>query len=174
MLTYCTKQARALVALYKSLESLSKRAVLFKRGILGPGSSTDKLARAIMETKTALDKIVMDLLNKLSTLSISLDITINILDKEKHDVILGRSRDHLDSIMIKIERLLSMKERLGKRIERIAKQGAVGLAKFGYKNKQKIILYADSGPEISNGQVFGREEAGSLPDRKMQPEASSD
>ena len=120
-----------------------------------------------METKAALDKIVTDLLNKLSTLSISLDITINILDKEKHEVILGRSRDHLDSVMIKTERLLSMKERLGKRIERIAKQGAVGLAKFGYKNKQKIILYTESGPEVycpSNGQVFGREEAGRLPD----------
>ena len=100
MLTYCAKQARAPVALYKSLESLSKRAVLFKRGMLGPGPGTDKLARAIMETKTALDKIVMDLLNRLSTLSISLDVTINILDKEKHDVILGRSRNHLDSIMV--------------------------------------------------------------------------
>ena len=79
--------------------------------------------------------------------------------------------------MIKTERLLSMKERLGKRIKRIAKQGAVGLAKFGYKNNQKIILYTDSGPEVycpSNGQVFGWEEAGSLPNQNIQSEASSD
>ena len=109
--------------------------------MLGTGPGTDKLARAIMETKAELDKIVTDLLNKLSTLSVSLDITINILDKDKYEVILGRSRDHLDSVRIRTERLLSMKERLDKRIERIAKQGVVGLAKFGYKKKQKIILH---------------------------------
>ena len=83
----------------------------------------------------------------------------------------------VDSVMNKIERLLSLKERLGRRIEKIAKQGAIGLTNYGYKNKQNIILYADSGPEVyctSNGQVFGREEAGSLPDRNMPPETPSD
>ena len=130
-----------------------------------------------METKTALDKIVVDLLNQLSTLATSLDVTINILDKEKHDVIRGRSLDHLDSVNIKIERLLSLRERLGKRLERIARQGAIGLTNYGYKSKQTIILYADSGPEIlctKNGQIFGREEAGNLPDRNMLPETPSD
>ena len=102
MLTHCAKQARALVALYKSLEFLSRRAGLFKPGMLGPGPGANKLARAIMETKTELDKMVINLLNQLSTLATSLDVTVNILKKEKHDVIRKRSLDHLDSVNIKI------------------------------------------------------------------------
>ena len=176
-LAFCAEQARAPVALYKSLEFLTKRTGLFKRGILGPGPGANKLARAIMETKTALDKVVVDLLNQLSSLAMLLDVTINILDKEKHDIIRGRSLDHLDSVTNKIERLLSLRERLGKRLERIARQGAIGLTKYGYKSKQTIILYADSGPEIlctKNGQIFGREGAGNLPDRNMLPGTTSD
>ena len=134
MLTHCAKQARAPVALYKSLEILSRRVGLFKPGVLGPGPGANKLARAIMETKTALDKIVVDLLNQLSTLATSLDVTINILDKEKHDIIRRQSLDHLDSVNIKIERLLSLRERLGKRLERIPRQGAIGLTNYGYKS----------------------------------------
>ena len=37
LLTYCAEQARVPIALYKSLESLSQRMVLFKTGLLGPG-----------------------------------------------------------------------------------------------------------------------------------------
>ena len=81
LLTYCAEQARVPIALYKSLESLSQRTVLFKKGLLGPGPGTNKLARTILDTKAELDKIVTDLLEKLSTLSVSLDITINVLLK---------------------------------------------------------------------------------------------
>ena len=113
-LTHCAEKARAPVAVYKSLEILSGRAGLFKPGVLGPGPGTNKVARSIIETKTKLDKMVLDLLNQLSTLATSLDITVNILKKEKHDVIRRRSLDHLDSVNIKIERLLSLRERLEK------------------------------------------------------------
>ena len=87
MLTHCAEKTRAPVALYKSLKILFRRAGLFKPGVLGPGPGTNKLARAIMETKTELDKMGLDLLNQLSTLATSLDVTVNILKKEKHDVI---------------------------------------------------------------------------------------
>ena len=167
LLTYCAEQARAPIALYKSLEFLSQRAILFKKGLLGVGPGTDKLARTILDTKAELDKIVTDLLGKLSTLSISLDITINVLDEEKHGTILRRSLEHLESVRSRTDRLLHMKERLSKRIERIAKQGAVSLTKFGYKKKQKIVMYSKLGLEIFcpvNRQIFGREETGGLPD----------
>ena len=87
----------------------------FKPGRLGPGPGARKLSKTIMETKVALDRKIVDLLNQLSTLSTSLDVMIKSLDKEKHDLIHGRTIDHLDSVNNKIERLLSLKERLGRK-----------------------------------------------------------
>ena len=65
LLTHCAERARAPVALYKSLETLSGRAGLFKPGVLGPGPGTKILARSIMETKMELEKMVLDMLNPL-------------------------------------------------------------------------------------------------------------
>ena len=114
LLTYCAEQSRVPIALYRSLESLSQRMTLFKAGILGPGPGTNKLARTILDTKVELDKIVTDLLEKLSTLSVSLDITINVLDEERHGTILRRSLEHLESVRSRADRLLYMKEKLKK------------------------------------------------------------
>ena len=101
-----------------------------------------------MDTKMALDKKIVDLLNQLSTLSTSLDVTIKSLDKEKHDFIHRRTIDHLDSVNNKIERLLSLKEKLGRKLDRIAKKGAISFVNPGYKNKNKIILYGGLRIEI--------------------------
>ena len=62
-----------------------------------------------METKVALDRKIADLLNALSTLSTSLNVTIASLDPdgEKYNVIHGRTTDHQDSIDSKIDRLSS-------------------------------------------------------------------
>ena len=75
------------VALYKSLEYLLKRTDFFKPGLLGPGPGARKLSKTIMETKVALDRKIADLLNQLSTLLTSLDVTIKSLDREKHNII---------------------------------------------------------------------------------------
>ena len=108
-----------------------------------------------METKTALDRKITDLLNQLSTLSMSLDVTVKVLDKEKHEVIHGRTVDHLDSVSNKIERLQTLKERMGRKLDKIAKKGAISLVSTGYKNKDKIILHGGPWIEIyytNNGQ----------------------
>ena len=47
----------------------------------------------------------------------SLDVTINILKGEEHDVIRKRLLDLLDSVNIRIVRLTSIRERLGKRLK---------------------------------------------------------
>ena len=148
MIAYCSEQARVPVALYKLPEVLFQRTSFFKRGLLGPGPGTRKLSRTIMETKLAFDRKITDLLNQLSTLSMSLDVTVKVLDKEKHDVIRGRTVDHLDSVNNKIERLQSLKERLGRKLDKIAKKGAIRFVNTGYKNKNKIILYGGSRIEI--------------------------
>ena len=77
LLTYCAEKSRAPIALYRSLETLCQRTTLFKAGILGPGPGTQLLARTILDTKAELDVVVDDLIEKLSTLSLSLDITVN-------------------------------------------------------------------------------------------------
>ena len=128
LLTHCAERARAPIALYKSLETLSGRAGLFKRGALGPGPGTKMLASSILDTKTELEKIVLDILNQLYTLAISLDITINILRGEEHKVIRERSLDLLESVNTRIVRLIRLRERLSKRIQRIARQGFVRFA----------------------------------------------
>ena len=173
LLTYCAEQSRVPIALYRSLESLSQRTTLFKAGMLGPGPGTKLLARTILDTKAELDKIVTDLVKRLSTLSLSLDITINVLDEEKHGTILRTSLERLESIRSRADGLLYMKEKLQKKVERIARKGAVNLSKYGYKNKQKIVMYGKPGLEILcpvHKQIFGREETGGLSDWSTQPE----
>ena len=132
LLTHCAERARAPVALYKSLETLSGRAGLFKTGVLGPGPGTKILARSIMEMKTELEKMVLDMLNQLSTLATSLDVTINILKGEEHDIIRKWLLDLLESFNTRIGRLISLRERLSKRIERIARQGTIPISRYGY------------------------------------------
>ena len=83
------------------------------------------LASSIMDTRTELDKIVLDILNQLYTLATSLDITINILRGEEHEVIRERSLDLLESFNTRIVRLIRLRERLSKRIQRITRQGMV-------------------------------------------------
>ena len=111
----------------------------------------------------ALDRKIADLLNQLSTLSTSLNVTIVSLDpdEEKYYVIHRRTIDHLDSVNNKIERLRSLKEKLGRKLDRIAKKGAIRFVNPGYKNKNKIILYGGSRIAIyctNNGQIFDQEE----------------
>ena len=125
LLTHCAEKARAPVAVYKSLEILSGRAGLFKPGVLGPGPGTKILARSIMETKTKLEKMVLDMLNQLSTLATSLDVTINILKGEEHEVIRKRLLDLLESVNTRIVRLITLRERLSKRMQRITRQGTI-------------------------------------------------
>ena len=74
------------------------------------------LASSIIETKTELEKLVLDILNQFYTLAISLDVTINILKGEEHEVIRKRLLDLLESVNTKILRLITLKERLSKRI----------------------------------------------------------
>ena len=158
LLTYCAEQSRVPIALYRSLEALCQRTTLFKAGMLGPGPGTQLLARTILDTKAELDVIVNDLVKKLSTLSLSLDITINVLGEEKHGKILRTSREHLDSVRSRADRLLYMKDKIQKKVKRIARKGAVNLSKYGYKKKQKIVLYGKPGLEILcpiHKQIFG-------------------
>ena len=63
LLRHCAERSRAPTALYRSLKILSGRAGLFKRGALGPGPGKKMLASSIMDTKTELEKIVLDILN---------------------------------------------------------------------------------------------------------------
>ena len=79
-------------------------------------------------------------MNQLSTLLISLEVTVKFLDKEKHNVIRGRTIDHLDSVNNKIERLQSLKERLGRKLDKIAKKGAIRLVHPGTKKKARLFF----------------------------------
>ena len=116
LLRHCAERSRAPTALYKSLEVLSGRAGLLKRGALGAGPSTKMLASSIKDTKTKLEEIVLDMLNQLYVLATSLDITINVLRREEHEGIRERSLDLLESVNTRILRLIRLRERLNKRI----------------------------------------------------------
>ena len=82
--------------------------------MLGPGPGTQLLARTILDTKAELDVVVDDLIEKLSTLSLSLDITVNALRGKENERILRTSREQLDSVKRRTDRLLYMKEKIKK------------------------------------------------------------
>ena len=137
LLTYCAEQSRVPIALYRSLETLCQRTTLFKAGMLGPGPGTQLLARTILDTKAKLDMVVDDLIENVSTLSLSLDVTVNVLRGKENEKILRTSREHLESVKSRADRLLYMKDKIQKKVERIARKGAVNLSDHGSKRKKK-------------------------------------
>ena len=52
LLAYCTKQMKAPVALFRSLEHLLGRSVLLKPGLLGISPSAKRLSKEIKERRT--------------------------------------------------------------------------------------------------------------------------
>ena len=65
LLRYCAARSRAPTALYKSLEVLSGKAGLIKKGVLRAGPGAKKLATQIIDTRIELEEIVLDILNQL-------------------------------------------------------------------------------------------------------------
>merc|ERR1712215_237543 len=98
---------------------------LFKVGLLGPGPGAQLLARTILDTKAELEALVDDLIEKLSTLALSLETVVNTISGNESERILRTSREHLDSIERRTDRLQYMKELVNKKLERITRKGAV-------------------------------------------------
>ena len=112
----------------------------------------------------------------LHILATSLDITINILRSKEHKGIREWSLDLLESANTRIVRLIRLRERLSKRIQRIARQGFVRFSRYGYRKKETIMLHNNPGPQIfctKNKQIFSREGAGNLPEQNLLPEAAA-
>ena len=109
LLTHCAEKSRAPLALYRSLETLCQRTTLFKVGLLGPGPGAQLLARTILDTKAELEVLVDDLIEKLSTLALSLEKVVNTISGNGSGRIVRTSREHLDSVERKTDRLQYMK-----------------------------------------------------------------
>ena len=92
-LSYCRDQIRAPVELFRSLESLLKKADLIRLSLFGAGPQGKKMSEEIKAMKTAFDGTVAGLINKLSVLSTSLTSTVASLDpgSKSYEVLLGRT-----------------------------------------------------------------------------------
>ena len=114
--------SRAPTSLYESMEVLSRKAGLMKESSLRAGPGTKKLATQIAETRITFEDIILDILNQLYVQAMSLDITINILRSVEHQGIRERSLDLLESLHLRILRLVWLRECLHKKIRKINKQ----------------------------------------------------
>ena len=110
LLKQCAAVSRAPTALYKSMEVLSGEAGLIKEGSFRAGPGTKKLATQILDTRIALEEIILDILNQLYVQATSLNITIDILRREEHQEIRERSLDLLDSVHSRILRFIWLRE----------------------------------------------------------------
>ena len=81
-LSYCRDQIRAPVELFRSLESLLKKADLIRLSLFRDGPQGKKMSEEIKATKSAFNEMVAGLINKLSVLSTSLTSTIASLAPE--------------------------------------------------------------------------------------------
>ena len=70
LLAYCTKQMKAPVTLFRSLEHLLRRTDLLRPGLLGISPSGKKLSQDIKETKDALDRRIAGLKRTLKLVDI--------------------------------------------------------------------------------------------------------
>ena len=95
LLAYCTKQMKAPVALFRSLEHLLRRSDLLKPGLLRISPSAKRLSKEIKEMKDTLNRRIAGLINALSNLSMSLTAAITSLDHngEKYEILYSRTSD---------------------------------------------------------------------------------
>ena len=110
LLRQCAAMSWAPTDLYKSMEILSKEAGLIKEDSLRTGPGTKELATQILDTRIAIEEIILDILNQLYVQATSLDITINILRREEHQEIRERSLDLLDSDHSRILRFVWLRK----------------------------------------------------------------
>ena len=128
LLSYCLDQIKAPVELFRTLQSWLKKAELIRPTLLGAGPQGKNISEEIKRTKSALDGIVAGLKGKLSVLSTSLTSTIISLDprSKSYDVLMGRTTDRQDSVSTKVGRLVSLQNKLERRLAALTQKEPSG------------------------------------------------
>merc|ERR1711867_195630 len=143
------------VLIYASLEILIEKIKEMETGRIGPGPGLRRIRRQMAETNTAMETIVMHTINRLYSGATSL---AEAGTKEEEDI--GRKEfltDLIDSINEKTARLLLMRERMHKKMNKInTEHHTTASDTTGYGGKGIILLHSRTNKIIMYSTSLGQ------------------
>ena len=135
-----------MMALYRALEGLVKKAKAAELGSLALGPDGQNLAINIRKTKEAFFSRIHGLIGMMSQHLVALTNTVDSVDPEKNDIIYRRSVNLKDSMENKVERLEMQIKKWERRVSRFVQKGAASslsplkekIKKIGKSTKLKV------------------------------------